>query len=77
MRSMDSDYAVPPQSSLVYLAETFSPELRRIVKVTNTISNNFFAETILKMVGKTLVERQTGQPCTGISYSRAERAVKT
>lgn len=35
-----------------YLAETFSPELWRIVNVTNRISNNFFAETILKTIGK-------------------------
>ena len=76
IRTIAADYAVPPQSALTYIAETFSPELRKIVKVTNTISNNFFAETIYKMVGKTLVERETGKPCTGISYSRANRAIK-
>ena len=76
VRSMAYDYPVPPQESLTYIAETFSPELRRIVKVTNTISNNFFAETIFKMTGKRLVENETGRPCTGISYSRARKAVK-
>ena len=76
IRTMESVYAVPKQESLTYIAETFSPELRRIVKVTNTISNNFFAETIFKMVGLKLVERETGSPCTGISYSRAQRAIK-
>lgn len=75
VRSIAYDYAVPPQASLHYIAETFSPELRKIVKVTNTISNNFFAETIFKMVGKTLVERKTGEPCLGISYSQAQRAI--
>ncbi|MBR5018386.1 MAG: D-alanyl-D-alanine carboxypeptidase/D-alanyl-D-alanine-endopeptidase [Bacteroidales bacterium] len=76
VRQMEYDGAVPAQKDLVYIAETFSPELRRIVKVTNTISNNFFAETIFKMVGKTLVERKTGEPCMNISYSAARKAVK-
>jgi D-alanyl-D-alanine carboxypeptidase/D-alanyl-D-alanine-endopeptidase (penicillin-binding protein 4) len=76
VRQMAYDYSVPPQESLTCIAETYSPELRKIVKVTNTISNNFFAETIYKMVGKALVERETGKPCTGISYSRANRAIK-
>lgn len=76
IRQMESDYLAPSQKDLTYIAETFSPELRQIVKVTNTISNNFFAETIFKMVGKTLVERQTGEECLGISYGRARRAVK-
>ena len=76
VRAVEADYAVPAQSSLTYIAETFSPELRRIVKVTNTISNNFFAETIFKMVGKTLIERKTGKPCMGVSYGQARRAVK-
>ena len=76
IRQIAQDYVVPDQKDLVYICETFSPELRKIVKVTNTISNNFFAETIFKMVGKHLVERETGKDCTGISYSRARRAVK-
>ena len=76
VRAMAGDYAVPPQKNLTYIAETFSPELRRIVKVTNTISNNFFAETIFKMVGKTLIERKTGEPCMGISYGAATRIIK-
>lgn len=76
VREMAYDFAVPDQDELCYIAETWSPELRRIVKVTNTISNNFFAETIFKMVGKVLVERETGEECIGISYSRARRAVK-
>ena len=76
IRSMRSEYAVPAQKDLVYIAETFSPELRRIVKVTNTISNNFFAETIFKMVGKTLIERKTGEECMEVSYGQAQRAIK-
>ena len=76
VRQMEYDYHVPSQESLTYLCETYSPELRRIVKVTNTISNNFFAETIFKMVGKTLLERKNGTVCDGISYSQATRIIK-
>ena len=76
VRQMAYDYSVPEQSSLTYIAETFSPELRRIVKVTNTISNNFFAETIFKMVGKTLLERKTGSPWMNVSYSQARQIIK-
>ena len=43
-----------PQDSLIYIAETYSPELYRIIQVTNRISNNFFAETMLRTIGKTL-----------------------
>ena len=43
IRQMEYDFIAPSQKDLTYIAETFSPELRRIVKVTNTISNNFFA----------------------------------
>lgn len=75
VREMAYDYSVPPQRSLTYIAETFSPELRRIVKVTNTISNNFFAETIFKMVGKTLLERKTGSEWMNVSYSQASQVI--
>ncbi|MCI1719438.1 MAG: D-alanyl-D-alanine carboxypeptidase/D-alanyl-D-alanine-endopeptidase [Bacteroidales bacterium] len=34
------------------LTTTYSPELWKIVTVTNHISNNFYAETILKTIGK-------------------------
>jgi D-alanyl-D-alanine carboxypeptidase, serine-type, PBP4 family len=67
--------AIPDQDALTVVAETFSPELRRIIKVTNTISNNFFAETIYKMVGKTLIERETGEKALRVSYSQANRAI--
>ena len=40
--------------SVKLLAETFSPELKEIVNVTNRISNNFYAETLLKTIGKEL-----------------------
>ena len=76
IRQMEADYVAPRQDRLTYIAETYSPELRRIVKVTNTISNNFFAETIFKMVGKRLVEQETGEECIGISYGRARYAIK-
>ncbi|MBQ0124079.1 MAG: D-alanyl-D-alanine carboxypeptidase/D-alanyl-D-alanine-endopeptidase [Bacteroidales bacterium] len=67
--------AVPQQEELNYIAETFSPELRRIVKVTNTISNNFFAETIFKTVGRVLLEKEKGEPVTGVTYWMTRMAV--
>ena len=48
--------AVPDQDKLTYLVETFSPELIEVINVTNTISNNFYAEIMLKMLGKVLVD---------------------
>ncbi len=47
--------------------ETLSPSLVSIVNVTNRISNNFYAETLLKMIGK----RVTGSG----SYDSARVAV--
>ena len=44
------DYA----KAAVEVAKTYSPELWRIVLVTNRISQNLFAETILKTIGKVL-----------------------
>lgn len=76
VETLADSFAVPAQESLTYVAESYSPELRRIVKVTNTISNNFFAETIFKTVGKTLIERETGKDASGITYGRARRAAK-
>lgn len=75
IEDFDDSFAPAAQEDLTYIAETFSPELRRIVKVTNTISNNFFAETIFKMVGKTLIERETGKPVYGVTYGMARRAI--
>lgn len=46
-------YLIPArEDSLTGLGETFSPELRRIVSETNRESNNFYAETIFKTLGK-------------------------
>lgn len=59
---------IKDQESLNYLCETYSPELIQIVNVTNRISNNFFAETILKTTGKAL--------CGKSDYYNATKAVK-
>ncbi|MDP3437877.1 MAG: D-alanyl-D-alanine carboxypeptidase/D-alanyl-D-alanine-endopeptidase [Bacteroidales bacterium] len=37
---------------LTIITETLSPPLSSIINVTNRISNNFYAETLLKMIGK-------------------------
>ena len=40
------------EQAQIFITETFSPELWKIVNVTNRISNNMYAETILKTIGK-------------------------
>ncbi|MBQ0025590.1 MAG: D-alanyl-D-alanine carboxypeptidase/D-alanyl-D-alanine-endopeptidase [Bacteroidales bacterium] len=76
VEELEESSAVPFQDELTYIAETFSPQLRRIVKVTNTISNNFFAETIYKTVGRELLSRKEGKPVYGVSYWRANEAIR-
>jgi len=46
------DMEIPEDQALIPVTETFSPELWRIVNVTNRISNNMYAETIFKTIGK-------------------------
>ncbi|MEN6618864.1 MAG: D-alanyl-D-alanine carboxypeptidase/D-alanyl-D-alanine-endopeptidase [Rikenellaceae bacterium] len=60
-------YNAPSLYELKIIGETQSPALSSIVNVTNRISNNFYAETIFKMIGKKL---------TGVgSYDSARVAV--
>ena len=47
-------YHVAAQESISIIGETFSPPLASIVNVTNRISNNFYAETLFKTLGKVL-----------------------
>ncbi|MEA5005402.1 MAG: D-alanyl-D-alanine carboxypeptidase/D-alanyl-D-alanine-endopeptidase [Rikenellaceae bacterium] len=47
-----SDISAPSQDQLVIIGETYSPRLISIINVTNRISNNFYAETLFKMIGK-------------------------
>ena len=57
----------PKTESLTLVASWDSPKLNDIIWVTNHISNNFFAETILKTLGK---------ECTGVgAYDSAYVAV--
>ncbi len=50
---------VVPADSLTVLGSTFSPSLRRIAFETNHASNNLYAETLLKALGRTM----TGSAC--------------
>jgi D-alanyl-D-alanine carboxypeptidase/D-alanyl-D-alanine-endopeptidase (penicillin-binding protein 4) len=43
---------LPAEENLIVIDVTYSPSLTSIINVTNRISNNFYAETLLKMVGK-------------------------
>ncbi len=56
------------QSSLTPITTTYSPELWKIVEVTNRVSNNFFAETIYKTLGKKMFGEGT--------YSAAKKAAR-
>lgn len=76
VRHMASSYFVPAQEDMKVLVETFSPELGLIVEEMLAISNNFYAETIFKMVGRELVEENQDEPCGEITYDMARDAAK-
>ncbi|MBQ7773372.1 MAG: D-alanyl-D-alanine carboxypeptidase/D-alanyl-D-alanine-endopeptidase [Bacteroidales bacterium] len=63
------DYGCKAERNVV--AETYSPELWKIVEVTNRISNNMYAETILKTIGKEL----TGSGSYDSSFVALERVL--
>jgi len=48
------EFNAPAQEQMTILTKTLSAPLYSIVNVTNRISNNFYAETLLKMIGKKL-----------------------
>lgn len=52
LRSYDSGIAAPSQESLTYIGSTFSSTVAEIVKDTNYNSDNFYAETLLRQMGK-------------------------
>ena len=54
------------------LGETSSPQLRRIVFETNHISNNVFAETLLRTLGREM----TGSACYDSSYVAINNVMK-
>ncbi len=43
---------LPERENIIDLVKTYSPELYKIVDVTNKISNNFYAETLFKTMAK-------------------------
>jgi D-alanyl-D-alanine carboxypeptidase/D-alanyl-D-alanine-endopeptidase (penicillin-binding protein 4) len=60
------------QDSLKTLGSTESPELRRIVYETNHISNNLYAETLLRTLGKEF----KGNGCYDSSYVAVRNILK-
>ena len=57
IQAYDKRMAANPASAVAapaVIATTYSPELWKIVLITNRISNNLYAETILKMIDKKL-----------------------
>lgn len=49
-----SDLEANFDENRILIGKTYSKELFKIINVTNRISNNFYAETLLKMIGKTV-----------------------
>lgn len=48
------NYGVAMPENIKVIGETYSPKLSAIINVTNRISNNFYAETMFKTIGKTI-----------------------
>ena len=69
----DARSGVAPASSLTLLGSSFSPTLDRIVFETNHASNNLFAETLLRTLGKEL--RQSAA-CYDSSYVALDAVLK-
>jgi D-alanyl-D-alanine carboxypeptidase/D-alanyl-D-alanine-endopeptidase (penicillin-binding protein 4) len=59
---LDKDWQ--KSENLEILGKTYSPELRRIIFETNHVSNNVFAETLLRTLGREM----TGSACYDSSY---------
>ena len=55
---------VKAEEPLTQIVQTTSPELWKIVEVTNHISNNFYAETIFKTLGKKMFGEGTYSAAT-------------
>ena len=68
----DARSGVAPASSLTLLGSSFSPTLDRIAYETNHASNNLFAETLLRTLGKEL--RQSA--CYDSSYVALDAVLK-
>ena len=58
------DTSWKPAGEIVSLGKTYSPELSRIVFETNHISNNLYAETLLRTLGREM----TSSACYDSSY---------
>lgn len=60
----DSGEKAAHQDSLKYVGSTYSASLAQIVKETNCDSDNFFAETLLKMLAKEYSRSSKADDCT-------------
>jgi D-alanyl-D-alanine carboxypeptidase/D-alanyl-D-alanine-endopeptidase (penicillin-binding protein 4) len=63
------DTSWEPAGEIVLLGKTFSPELDRIIFQTNHASNNLYAETLLRTLGR----ETTGSACYDSSYVAVRR----
>ncbi|MDR2584804.1 MAG: D-alanyl-D-alanine carboxypeptidase/D-alanyl-D-alanine-endopeptidase [Prevotellaceae bacterium] len=71
IRMIDSEND-PQTETLTHITSSTSPRLADIIWVTNHISNNFFAETILKTIGK----ERTGVGSYDSAYVAVTRVLK-
>ena len=62
IKEMPADYAKGADT----ISTVYSPKLINIINVTNRISNNFYAETFLKTVGKKLADKSSISASTRI-----------
>ena len=60
------------RGEITILGKTYSPELRRIIFETNHISNNVFAETLLRSLGREM----TASACYDSSYVAIGKVMK-
>jgi D-alanyl-D-alanine carboxypeptidase/D-alanyl-D-alanine-endopeptidase (penicillin-binding protein 4) len=66
-----TDIVPAPSADLHILGSTSSPALKRIVYVTNHASNNLYAETLLRTLGKV----RTGSACYDSTYVALDKVL--
>lgn len=59
--------AAVPQESLHFIGEYFSPKLKDIVRQTNTQSNNYYAEAILRVLARERRGSASSASCRAVS----------
>ena len=61
-------YAATPAEELTYIGSTFSPTVEQIARVTNWRSDNYYAETLYRMIGRQNVGSADYYACRTAEY---------